>query len=107
MACEKANPFENMKKQVDVVGKKLGLDSGIIEVLKSPKRELTVNFPVRMDDGSIRVFTGYRIQHNESRGPYKGGIRYHQQVDIDEVRALAAWMTWKTAVVDVPYGGAK
>ncbi|MGB2826090.1 MAG: Glu/Leu/Phe/Val dehydrogenase [Thermoplasmata archaeon] len=107
MACEKANPFENMKRQVDVVGKKLGLDSGIIEVLKSPKRELTVNFPVRMDDGSIRVFTGYRIQHNESRGPYKGGIRYHQQVDIDEVRALAAWMTWKTAVVDVPYGGAK
>ena len=107
MACDKMNPFENMKKQVDIVGKKLGLDPGIVEVLKNPKRELTVNFPVRMDDGSVKVFTGYRVQHNESRGPFKGGIRYHQQVDLDEVKALAAWMTWKTAVVDVPYGGAK
>ncbi|UCE45352.1 MAG: Glu/Leu/Phe/Val dehydrogenase [Methanobacteriota archaeon] len=107
MECDKINPFENMKKQVDIVGKKLGLDPGIIEVMKSAKRELRVNFPVRMDDGSIRMFAGYRVQHNESRGPFKGGIRYHQLVDIDEVRALAAWMTWKTAVVDVPYGGAK
>jgi glutamate dehydrogenase/leucine dehydrogenase len=103
----KANPFEEMKKMVDKAGKTLGLEQGLIEVLKSPKRELTVNFPVRMDDGKIKVFTGYRVQHNEARGPYKGGIRYHQQVDIDEVRALSSWMTWKTATVDIPYGGAK
>ncbi|OGS52370.1 MAG: glutamate dehydrogenase, partial [Euryarchaeota archaeon RBG_13_61_15] len=96
-----------MKKMVDKAGKTLGLDAGIIEVLKSPKRELSVNFPVRMDSGSIKVFTGYRVQHNEARGPFKGGIRYHPQVDIDEVRALASWMTWKTATVDIPYGGAK
>ncbi|HIJ17920.1 MAG TPA: Glu/Leu/Phe/Val dehydrogenase [Thermoplasmata archaeon] len=103
----KANPFEEMKKMVDKAGKTLGLEQGLIEVLKSPKRELTVNFPVKMDDGKIKVFTGYRVQHNEARGPYKGGIRYHQQVDIDEVRALSSWMTWKTATVDIPYGGAK
>jgi glutamate dehydrogenase (NAD(P)+) len=103
----KANPFEEMKKMVDKAGKTLGLDLGMVEVLKSPKRELHVHFPVRMDDGSIRVFTGYRVQHNEARGPYKGGIRYHPQVDIDEVRALSSWMTWKTATVDIPYGGAK
>lgn len=103
----KVNPFEEMKKMVDDAGKTLGLDPGLLEVLKSPKRELTVNFPVKLDDGSVKVFTGYRVQHNEARGPFKGGIRYHPQVDIDEVRALASWMTWKTAVVDIPYGGAK
>ena len=103
----KANPFEEMKKMVDKAGKTLGLDQGMIEVLKSPKRELHVHFPVKMDDGSVKVFTGYRVQHNEARGPYKGGIRYHPQVDIDEVRALSSWMTWKTATVDIPYGGAK
>ena len=103
----KANPFEEMKKMVDKAGKTLGLDPGMVEVLKSPKRELTVNFPVKMDNGSIRVFTGYRVQHNEARGPFKGGIRYHPQVDLDEVKALSSWMTWKTATVDIPYGGAK
>jgi len=105
--AEKVNPFEEMKKMVDKAGKTLGVEQGLIEVLKSPKRELSVHFPVKMDDGSVKVFTGYRVQHNEARGPFKGGIRYHQQVDIDEVRALASWMTWKTAVVDIPYGGAK
>ncbi|MCJ7464440.1 MAG: Glu/Leu/Phe/Val dehydrogenase, partial [Thermoplasmata archaeon] len=103
----KANPFEEMKKMVDKAGKTLGLDQGMIDVLMSPKRELTVNFPVKMDNGTLKVFTGYRVQHNEARGPYKGGIRYHPQVDIDEVRALSSWMTWKTATVDIPYGGAK
>jgi len=103
----KANPYEEMKKMVDKAGKALGLDPGMIEVMKSPKRELSVNFPVKMDDGTVKVFTGYRVQHNEARGPFKGGIRYHPQVDIDEVRALSSWMTWKTAVVDIPYGGAK
>jgi glutamate dehydrogenase/leucine dehydrogenase len=101
------NPFETAKQQVDIVADLIGIDSGIREVLKHPKRELTVNFPVRMDDGSYRVFTGYRVQYNMARGPTKGGIRYHPQVTLDEVRALAAWMTWKCAVVNIPYGGAK
>jgi len=102
-----ANPYETAKKQVDIVADLLGLDSGMREVLKHPKRELTVNFPVRMDDGSYKVFTGHRVQYNMARGPCKGGIRYHPQVTLDEVRALAAWMTWKCAVVNIPYGGAK
>jgi len=102
-----ANPFETAKQQVDIVADLLGLEPGMRELLKHPKRELTVNFPVRMDDGSHRVFTGHRVQYNMARGPTKGGIRYHPQVSLDEVRALAAWMTWKCAVVNIPYGGAK
>jgi glutamate dehydrogenase (NAD(P)+) len=101
------NPFETAKQQVDIVADLIGIDSGIREVLKHPKRELTVNFPVRMDDGTYHVYTGYRVQYNMARGPTKGGIRYHPQVTLDEVRALAAWMTWKCAVVNIPYGGAK
>ncbi len=101
------NPFETAQRQVDICAKYLNLDAGMTEILKHPKRELTVNFPVRMDDGSYRVFTGYRVQYNMARGPTKGGIRYHPQVSLDEVRALAAWMTWKCAVVSLPYGGAK
>jgi glutamate dehydrogenase (NAD(P)+) len=101
------NPFETAKQQVDIVADLIGLDGGMREVLKHPKREITVNFPVRMDDGSLRVFTGHRVQYNMARGPCKGGIRYHPQVTLDEVRALAAWMTWKCAVVNIPYGGAK
>jgi glutamate dehydrogenase/leucine dehydrogenase len=101
------NPFETAKQQVDIVADLIGIDAGIREVLKHPKRELTVNFPVRMDDGSYRVYTGHRVQYNMARGPTKGGIRYHPQVTLDEVRALAAWMTWKCAVVNIPYGGAK
>jgi glutamate dehydrogenase (NAD(P)+) len=102
-----ANPFDTAKQQVDITAKLIGLDAGLTEVLKHPKRELTVNFPVRMDDNSYRVYTGYRVQYNMARGPTKGGIRFHPQVTLDEVRALAAWMTWKCAVVNIPYGGAK
>jgi len=101
------NPYQVALQQFDQVADLLNLDPGIREVLRYPKRELTVNFPVRMDDGSVRVYTGYRIHHNVNRGPAKGGIRYHPDVTIDEVRALAMWMTWKCAVVNIPYGGAK
>ncbi len=106
-AKESLNPFVVAQEQIDRAGRKLNLDPGLLDLLKHPKRELTVNFPVRMDDGSIRIFTGYRVQYNDARGPFKGGIRYHWNVSIDEVRALACWMTWKCAVMDIPYGGAK
>jgi glutamate dehydrogenase (NAD(P)+) len=104
---EKVNSFEMAKKQVDIAGKHLNLDPGSIEKLKSTKRELIVHFPVEMDDGKVKIFTGYRVQHNVARGPAKGGIRYHPDVDLDEVRALSMWMTWKSAVVNIPFGGAK
>ncbi len=104
---EKINPLEVAKKQVDIAAKYLDLEQGAIERLKHTKRELIVNFPVRMDNGEVRIFSGCRIQHNVSRGPAKGGIRYHPDVDLDEVRALAMWMTWKSAVVNIPFGGAK
>ena len=93
--------------QFDAAAEQLDLDPGLRRVLRVPKRELTVNFPVTMDDGHVEVFTGYRVQHNLSRGPAKGGIRYHQDVTLDEVRALSMWMTWKCAVVNIPYGGGK
>lgn len=99
--------FENALKQFDKACKVMDLDPNLQAVLSKPKRELTVNFPVKMDDGSIRVFTGHRVQHNIARGPAKGGVRYHPNVTLDEVRALAFWMTWKSAVADIPYGGAK
>jgi len=101
------NPFAIAQQQFDNVAELLGLDQNTREVLRMPKRELTVYFPVQMDDGSTKVFTGYRVQHNIMRGPAKGGVRYHPDVTLDEVRALAMWMTWKCAVVGIPYGGAK
>jgi glutamate dehydrogenase (NAD(P)+) len=101
------NPFLSMAKGFDTAADHLGLDEGVREVLRRPDREMTVAIPVVMDDGSMRVFTGYRVQHNFSRGPCKGGIRYAPDVNLDEIRALAAWMTWKCAVVDIPFGGAK
>jgi Glutamate dehydrogenase/leucine dehydrogenase len=94
-------------EQLAIVAELLNLDPNIHEFLKYPERKLTVHFPVQMDDGSVRIFTGYRVQHNRARGPSKGGIRYHPEADINEVRALAMWMTWKCAVVNIPYGGAK
>jgi glutamate dehydrogenase (NAD(P)+) len=101
------NAYVSALRQFDKAVRYLNLKSGIVEYLRTPKRELTVNFPVEMDDRSVRVFTGYRIHHSTALGPTKGGIRYHPQVTLDETRALAMWMTWKCAVVGLPYGGAK
>jgi len=101
------NPWAVAQQQFDLAAEKLGLDPGLRKVLREPRRELTVHFPVKMDDGTVRVFTGYRVQHNVGRGPAKGGIRYHQDVSLDEVKALAMWMTWKCAVVGIPFGGGK
>src|ERR687891_873023 len=105
--AEAPNIWAVAQSQFDHAAEKLDLDEGMRRVLRVPQRELTVNFPVTMDDGQIRVFTGHRVQHNVSRGPAKGGIRYHQDVTLDEVRALAMWMTWKCACVNIPYGGGK
>ncbi len=104
---DRVNPLDVAKKQVDIAAKYLRLDPGLVEKTRQTKRELIVHFPVKMDDGTVKVFTGYRVQHNVTRGPGKGGIRYHPDVDLDEVRALAMWMTWKAAVVNIPFGGAK
>jgi glutamate dehydrogenase (NAD(P)+) len=101
------NAWEVAQRQFDLAAERLNLDPGLRQVLREPRRELTVHFPVHMDDGSVQVFTGYRVQHNLGRGPAKGGIRYHQDVSLDEVKALAMWMTWKCAVVGIPYGGGK
>jgi glutamate dehydrogenase (NAD(P)+) len=101
------NPFSVAVAQFEVAAERLNLSEDMRGILRQTKRELTVNFPVRMDDGSIRMYTGYRVQHNINRGPAKGGIRYDAGVTLDEVRALAMWMTWKCAVVDIPFGGAK
>ena len=101
------NAWDVAQRQFDLAADRLNLDPGLRRVLREPRRELTVHFPVKMDDGTVQVFTGYRVQHNLGRGPAKGGIRYHQDVSLDEVKALAMWMTWKCAVVGIPYGGGK
>lgn len=101
------NPYDNVLATVEKAAKILGLAPTDYEAVKYPERELRVSVPVRMDDGSVRVFQGFRVQHSTVRGPAKGGIRYHQNVNIDEVKALAAWMTFKCAVADIPYGGGK
>jgi glutamate dehydrogenase len=101
------NPFEMARAQFDKIADLIGLDEGTRELLRTPQREYHFSIPVRMDDGSVKVFRGFRVQHNDARGPAKGGIRFHPQETIDTVRALAMWMTWKTAVADIPLGGGK
>lgn len=105
--AEKFNEFEMAQKQFDHVAKLLNLDPQIAEILRWPMREYHFRIPVRMDDGTIKVFEGFRVQHNDARGPSKGGIRFHQSETFDMVRALATWMTWKCAVADIPLGGGK
>ena len=104
---QETNPWEAQASRFDFAARKLNLDQGIWKVLRYPTREIIVHIPVSMDDGSVEVFTGYRVQHSIARGPGKGGIRYSPDVTLDEVRALASWMTWKCAVVNIPFGGAK
>ena len=107
MAIEVLNPYEVAVAQFEEAADLLGLSQSMRVILSKPKRELIVNFPVRMDNGDVEMFTGYRVQHNINRGPAKGGIRFSPEVSLDEVRALAMWMTWKCAVVGIPFGGAK
>ncbi|OIO03865.1 glutamate dehydrogenase [Candidatus Desantisbacteria bacterium CG_4_10_14_0_8_um_filter_48_22] len=104
---EELNPFKNAQEQLDTAAKILKLDPGTHAILREPMRELRLSVPVKMDDGSVKVFKGFRVQYNNARGPCKGGIRYHPNETIDTIRALSAWMTWKCAVVDIPLGGSK
>ena len=104
---DKCNPLESMMSRFNIAAEYLGLSEEVYNVLKAPSKQVIVSLPVTMDDGSIRVFEGYRVIHSNILGPSKGGVRFDIEVDIDEVKALAAWMTWKCAVVDIPYGGAK
>ncbi len=105
--AEKLNPFEIAQKQLDQAAELLKLDKATHQILREPMREMTVLIPVRMDNGEVKVFKGFRVQYNDARGPCKGGIRFHPEETLDTVRALAAWMTWKTALLDLPYGGGK
>ena len=107
MSGEKPNPLDVALHQLKTTAERLNLDEGIHSILKYPKRSLIVSIPVKMDNRQVQVFMGCRVQHNDARGPFKGGIRYHPDVTLDEITALAMWMTWKCAVVDIPYGGAK
>src|SRR5216684_2643496 len=104
---QEINPWQAQAARFDLAAKKLNLDEGLWKVLRSPSREIIVHIPVMMDDGHLEVFTGFRVQHSIARGPAKGGLRYSPDVTLDEVRALASWMTWKCAVVNIPFGGAK
>ncbi len=105
--AQEINPWEAQNARFDFAARKLNLDEGLWKVLRSPSREIIVHFPVTLDNGTIEMFTGFRVQHNIARGPCKGGIRYAPDVTLDEMRALASWMTWKCAVVNIPFGGSK
>lgn len=104
---QKTGMYENVMREFNKAADKMNLDPGVRKILATTQNEIVVHFPVKMDDGSIEVFTGYRVQHNNALGPYKGGLRYHPTVDIDAARALATWMTWKSAIAGLPYGGGK
>lgn len=104
---EQLNPFQIVQQQLDEAAKEMDLDPRVHQLLREPKKVLEITFPVRMDDGDTRIFKGFRVQYNDARGPTKGGVRFHPDETLDTVKALAAWMTWKTAVADLPYGGSK
>ena len=104
---EELNPFKISQEQLDMAAKLLKLDPAVHSLLREPKRVLEITFPVRMNNGQVKIFKGFRVQYNDARGPCKGGIRFHPQETLDTVKALAAWMTWKTACVGIPFGGAK
>jgi len=106
-AQEELNPFINAQRQLDIVAEAMEMDPAVRQMLRWPRRELIVHFPVQRDSGAVEIITGYRVQHNVARGPSKGGIRYHPGATLDEVRALSMWMTWKCALVNIPFGGAK
>src|ERR671929_2261002 len=101
------NPFEAMMSRFDYAAQRLNLDPGLYKILRNPEKQIIVSVPVQRDSGEVEVYTGYRVLYNTSRGPAKGGIRFDMQVTLEEVKALAAWMTWKCAVVNIPFGGAK
>lgn len=107
MSTKESNPYDNAMKQLESTARLIKLDPDVHEMLKNPKRVLIASLPVKMDHGKVQIFQGFRVQFNDARGPFKGGIRYHPKVTLDEVKALATWMTWKCSVVDIPFGGAK
>src|SRR5688500_1770002 len=104
---DRGNLFEIATRQIDKAMKLINIDPDVAEILAQPKNELIVNFPVRMESGKFQMFKGYRVQHNNILGPYKGGMRYHPEANLDEMKALAAWMTYKSALHEIPFGGGK
>ncbi len=104
---QEENPFEEMMSRFDFAAKQLDLEPGLYKILRHPEKQIIVSVPVQRDNGEVDVYTGYRVLYNTSRGPAKGGIRFDLQVNLDEVKALAAWMTWKCAVVNIPFGGSR